>query len=71
MSTPPARGFPEAEFAARTAAAQARMAMDDLDGILVMSEADVRYFTGFLTAFWQSPTGPGFCSSLPAASPSL
>lgn len=58
--TSPSRGFPEAEFAARTASAQARMSQSGLDGILLMSEADVQYFTGFQTLFWQSPTRPWF-----------
>ena len=56
----PARGFVPAEYKARTAKAQALMAEQDMAGILVMSEADVRYFTGFQTLFWQSPTRPWF-----------
>lgn len=31
-----------------------------LDALLVLTEPDVRYFTGFLTPFWQSPTRPWF-----------
>lgn len=54
------RGFSEAEFAARTSAAQTLMVQAGLDGILLMSEADVQYFTGFQTLFWQSPTRPWF-----------
>ncbi len=60
MSAPPPRGFPEAEFRARTEGAQALMASLGLDAMLLTSEADVRYFTGFLTQFWQSPTRPWF-----------
>ena len=60
IPTAPERGFPDAEFEARTQAAQARMAQMDLEGILVMSEPEVRYFTGFQTLFWQSPTRPWF-----------
>ncbi len=56
----PQRGFPNAEFEARTEAAQAGMAEAGLDGLLVMSEPEVRYFTGFQTLFWQSPTRPWF-----------
>ncbi|MCV2873725.1 Xaa-Pro peptidase family protein [Defluviimonas sp. WL0050] len=56
----PERGFPEAEFAARTAKAQARMAKQGLAGLLLMTEPDVRYFSGFQTLFWQSPTRPWF-----------
>ena len=36
------------------------MAADDLAGILVLSEPEVRYFTGFQTLFWQSPMRPWF-----------
>ncbi len=57
--TPP-RGFPEAEFAARTSRAQRLMANQGLAGLLLMSEAEVRYFSGFHTLFWQSPTRPWF-----------
>lgn len=60
MSEAPARGFTEAEFAARTAKAQTMMAREGLAGLLVMSEPEVRYFTGFQTLFWQSPTRPWF-----------
>lgn len=56
----PTRGFPEQEFAARTDAAQQMMQAQGLDAILVMTEPEVRYFTGFLTPFWQSPTRPWF-----------
>jgi len=52
------RGFPEAEFKARTQAAQARMAEEGLGALWLTSEADVRYFTGFLTRFWESPSRP-------------
>lgn len=57
---PPPRGFSEEEFAARTRAAQARMAEDGHAGLLLMTEPEVRYFTGFQTPFWQSPTRPWF-----------
>jgi len=60
MSDTPPRGFGRDEFAARTAAIQMRMATQGLDAILLMSEAEVRYFTGFHTQFWQSPTRPWF-----------
>lgn len=59
-SDPPARGFETAEFAARTRRAQVLMAEQGLDGILLLSEPDVRYFSGFHTLFWQSPTRPWF-----------
>lgn len=55
-----ARGFPEAEFAARCAKAQAKMAEAGLAALLLTSEPEVRYFTGYLTRFWESPTRPWF-----------
>ena len=36
------------------------MAASGLAGLLLMSEQDVRYFTGFHSLFWQSPTRPWF-----------
>ncbi len=57
---PPKRGFSDAEFATRTRNAQALMARQGLDGLLLMSEPEVRYFSGFQTLFWQSPTRPWF-----------
>ncbi len=36
------------------------MADAGLDALLVMTEPEVRYFTGFLTPFWYSPTRPWF-----------
>lgn len=59
MKEPP-RGFPAAEFEARTARAQALMAEAGLDALLLTTEPEVRYFTGFLTRFWESPTRPWF-----------
>ena len=58
VSDIPARGFPEAEFAARTKRVQLLMAEEGLAGILLMTEPEVRYFSGFYTLFWLSPTRP-------------
>ena len=54
------RGFDTAEFARRCASAQAVMATQNLGAVLLASEAEIRYFTGFMTQFWQSPTRPWF-----------
>ncbi len=54
------RGFPESEYRKRTERAQALMADADLTALLVMSEPEVRYFSGYLTRFWESPTRPWF-----------
>jgi len=56
----PERGFSEAEFAARTAKAQRQMATQGMSGLLLLTEPEVRYFSGFQTLFWQSPTRPWF-----------
>lgn len=60
MPTEPARGFSESEFRSRTAKAQSQLAASNLAGMLLMTEPEVRYFTGFQTLFWQSPTRPWF-----------
>ena len=36
------------------------MATQNLGAVLLASEAEIRYFTGFMTQFWQSPTRPWF-----------
>lgn len=58
--TAPSRGFPTTEFEARLSRAQRLMAEDDLDALLLTTEPEVRYFSGFLTQFWESPTRPWF-----------
>ena len=57
--TPP-RGFARAEFVARVEVAQRAMRAASLDGLLLTTEPNVRYFSGFFTQFWQSPTRPWF-----------
>ncbi len=52
--------FPQAEYEARTARAQAAMAAAGFDAILLTTEPEFRYFSGFRTAFWLSPTRPWF-----------
>ncbi|MGB1110991.1 MAG: M24 family metallopeptidase [Gammaproteobacteria bacterium] len=56
----PPRGFARAEFEQRLARAHALMAQAGLDALLLTTEPDIRYFSGFLTRFWQSPTRPWF-----------
>jgi Xaa-Pro aminopeptidase len=60
VSDAPPRGFPRSEFEARTARAQDRMADAGLGALLLTTEPDLRYFTGFLTRFWESPSRPWF-----------
>ena len=64
MMDSPVRGFPVSEFEVRLKRAQKLMTVEDLAGILLMTEPEVRYFSGFHTQFWQSPTRPGFFSFL-------
>ena len=64
------RGFPEQEFETRTSRAQALMAKQGIDALLLTTEPDVRYFTGFLTRFWESPARPWFIVCLLYTSPS-
>lgn len=54
------RGFSTSEFQSRTEKAQKEMAVFGIDAMLLTTEPDVRYFTGFLTRFWESPTRPWF-----------
>ena len=54
------RGFPAAEFQRRTARAQSLMRNHGLAALLLTTEPEVRYFTGYLTRFWESPTRPWF-----------
>lgn len=56
----PSRGFAQAEFENRSSRMQALMAGEGLAGLLLLTEPDVRYFSGFHTLFWQSPTRPWF-----------
>jgi Xaa-Pro aminopeptidase len=60
MSERPVRGFPRAEFEARAERARRLMAAAELDALFVTSEQHVRYFTGFDSQFWASPTRPWF-----------
>ena len=56
----PDRGFPQSEYEQRVARAQAGMYEQKLDAILCTTEANFRYFTGFHSQFWHSPTRPWF-----------
>jgi Xaa-Pro aminopeptidase len=58
--TVPQRGFPESEFEQRTTSAQAKMSELGIDAMLLTTEPNVRYFSGFFTQFWLSPTRPWF-----------
>lgn len=54
------RGFGLEEYRSRLVRAQTLMAEQGLAALLLTTEPEVRYFTGFLTRFWESPTRPWF-----------
>ncbi|MBT3178033.1 MAG: aminopeptidase P family protein [Desulfobacula sp.] len=54
------RGFEVSEFEMRTLKAQKMMTEHKLDAIFLTTEPNVRYFSGFFTQFWESPTRPWF-----------
>ncbi|MDC9720789.1 MAG: Xaa-Pro peptidase family protein [Gammaproteobacteria bacterium] len=56
----PIRDFGLAEYEQRMSRAQAMMREQKLDGVLLTTETNVRYFSGYFTQFWQSPTRPWF-----------
>lgn len=53
-------GFPESEFVHRMERAQSLMRAKKLDAMFFTTEPNVRYFSGFKTQFWHSPTRPWF-----------
>ncbi|MEL7203445.1 MAG: Xaa-Pro peptidase family protein [Pseudomonadota bacterium] len=53
-------GFPDAEYAARVARAQDALEKIGAGALFLTTEADIRYFTGFLTRFWESPSRPWY-----------
>tara|TARA_A100000164_G_C21912753_1_gene776537 strand:+ start:402 stop:1586 length:1185 start_codon:yes stop_codon:yes gene_type:complete len=56
----PIRGFNKSEFEERLIKAQKIMLEEKLDGIFLTTPANIRYFSGFDTQFWESPTRPWF-----------
>ena len=53
-------GCDAAEFEGRLLRAQCLMTEHELDGLLLTTGPNFRYFTGFDTEFWESPTRPWF-----------
>ena len=56
----PERGFAKEEFEQRLIRAQKIMRSYKLDGLLITSPQNIRYFTGYDSQFWESPTRPWF-----------
>lgn len=52
--------FATTEYEGRRDALQQGMARSGLAALLLTTEADIHYLTGFATRFWQSPTRPWF-----------
>ena len=63
------RGFKIDQFEKRTLKAQQLMQHHGLDALLLTTETNVRYFTGFLTRFWESPTRPWYLIIPPQGGP--
>lgn len=56
----PKHGFPAEEFAHRHERARKAMDAAGLDALVVTTPQNIRYFTGFETQFWESPTRPWY-----------
>ena len=54
------RGFEIFEFRSRLDKIQLIMHYEKIDALLLTSEFSIRYFTGFSTQFWESPTRPWY-----------
>ncbi|CAK0799625.1 unnamed protein product [Prorocentrum cordatum] len=54
------RGDSKQEVQSRILRAQGAMREAGLDALLLTTEANVRYFSGYHSPFWQSPTRPWF-----------
>ena len=54
------RGFDRSEFNTRVSKAQSLMGANGIDALLLTTEQNLRYFTGYLTRFWESPSRPWF-----------
>lgn len=58
--TIPSRGFEQSTYELRLQRTQAHMSSTGIDVLLLTTEFDIRYYSGFLTQFWQSPTRPWY-----------
>ena len=63
----PKRGFSVQEFETRLSNAQKIMQVYHLDSLLLTTPHNIRYFTGYDSQFWESPTRPWFLV-IPASS---
>lgn len=56
----PKRGFEQKEYENRLAKIQKLMFEEGMDAILLTTQVDIEYYTGFKTQFFESPTRPWF-----------
>ena len=56
----PKHGFNIKEFETRIDRAQKEIKKNKLDALLITTQHNFRYFTGFDSHFWESPTRPWF-----------
>ncbi|RXJ98499.1 peptidase M24 [Arcobacter sp. CECT 8989] len=56
----PKRGFEKAEYERRLGKIQKLMFDEQMDAILLTTQVDIEYYTGFKTQFFESPTRPWF-----------
>ncbi len=60
VKSPPQHGFPHSELHARHERARIAMTTAKLDALVVTTPQNIRYFSGFETQFWESPTRPWY-----------
>jgi len=60
MIIPPKRGFEVSEYENRLDNIQKLMYESRMDAILLTTQVDIEYYTGFKTQFFQSPTRPWY-----------
>lgn len=56
----PPRGFVRSEFKLRTEKLQNLLIEQNIDAVFFSTEPEFRYFSGFKSQFWESPTRPWF-----------
>ena len=54
------RGFKEEEYQERSEKLKFLMEQKDIMALIITSPSNFRYFTGFDSNFWESPTRPWF-----------
>jgi Xaa-Pro dipeptidase len=60
LLAPPPRSFTVEEFSVRTKKLQLEMAKVNIGAVFFTTEPEFRYFSGFKSQFWESPTRPWF-----------